>query len=116
MAESERRRAPDFDSIEEAAEYWDTHSAADVVTVPDDVVFRITGSVQVLALDPALARELRRLSRARGLSPEVQASRRLTSRSSPAEDQVVTVLRCEAVSRTASSCPSTWDLGPGTLD
>lgn len=74
MAESKRRRAPDFDSIEEAAEFWDTHSAADVVTVPDDVVFRITGSVQVLALDPALARELRRLSRARGLSPETVAN------------------------------------------
>lgn len=65
-----------FRTIDEAADFWNTHSLAEYAEYlkPAKVAFKLTGRVHLLAVDPKIASELRRVSKARGLSPETVAN------------------------------------------
>jgi hypothetical protein len=77
MAGNRRDRLPQsFRSIEAAAEFWDTHSAADYQKYlkPARMTIRLRRRVHLLALDPKVASELQAVSKARGLLPETVAN------------------------------------------
>jgi len=77
MAASERNSLPkDFLSVEQAADFWDTHSLGDYAEQlkPARVSFKIGRRVHVLAVDPEIAAGLRAASKIRGLSPETLAN------------------------------------------
>jgi hypothetical protein len=67
---------PDFDSVAEAAEFWDGHSLVDYEEYlkPAKLEFRLRRRVHLVAVDPAIALQLRAVSQARGLSPETVAN------------------------------------------
>jgi hypothetical protein len=77
MRASKKEAIPStFDGIDEAADFWDTHSLADYTQYlkPASVTFKLTGRVHLLAVDPEIASQLRAISRAHGLSPETVAN------------------------------------------
>ena len=61
-----------FDSIQAAAEFWDTHSLADFwdETEEADFTVQIQGSTVLIPLERKLAERLRDVARQQGLSAE----------------------------------------------
>lgn len=57
-------------SIEEASEFWDTHSIADVPTRGVDVEYEPKGHTTLVAIEDELLDQLSRCARARGVSVE----------------------------------------------
>lgn len=57
-------------SIEEAAEFWDNHSLADVPTRPVDIRYESKGHTTLVAIEDGLLDQLSRRARARGVSVE----------------------------------------------
>jgi hypothetical protein len=75
MAESKKVREPipeHFATIEEAAEFWDTHDLADYWDLTEAVDFEVDLQHRryLVALDPELAEKLAGEARKRGLSTE----------------------------------------------
>lgn len=70
----ERDPLPDhFDSLEEAAEFWDTHSSADYEDLMEDVEFEINLSkreVYYYAIAKDLVVQLRQSARQQGVSTQ----------------------------------------------
>lgn len=67
-----RRKIPDFKSDEEAARFWDTHSAADywddLVEAKDVYFKRPRKQVVAVRLEPPLLRRVKALALEKGLS------------------------------------------------
>lgn len=63
-------------SIEEMAEFWDSHDATefDAETYDVDMVFDLRSSHHYIAIDPDLLGQLRNIASARGLSTESLAN------------------------------------------
>ncbi len=63
-------------SIEEMADFWDTHDAMDYEdrTHEVDMVFDIRARSHYIAVDPTLLARLRKVAHARGLSTESLAN------------------------------------------
>jgi predicted DNA binding CopG/RHH family protein len=76
---------PDFDSLEEAAEFWDTHSTADFEDQWKPVEFEVDlqENCTYVALDEPLARTVRQAARAQGLSVHAWVNRCLEERLAP---------------------------------
>ncbi|MFQ6042025.1 MAG: CopG family antitoxin [Candidatus Poribacteria bacterium] len=75
MSENKKQRDPipeSFSSIEEAGEFWDTHSLADYWDLTHEVEIEVDlkSSTHVVAIEKGIAREVRKLARGQGLSPE----------------------------------------------
>jgi hypothetical protein len=75
MAKSKSMREPipeHFATLEEAAEFWDTHDLADYWDLTEEVEFEIDLQRRrhLVSLDPDLAEKLSAEARARGLSAE----------------------------------------------
>jgi hypothetical protein len=75
MVESKSVRDPipdQFATIEEAAEFWDTHDLADYWDLTEEVDFEVNLRRRryPVALDPELAEKLAKEARQRGLSTE----------------------------------------------
>jgi len=75
MGESDKVRDPipdQFATIEEAAEFWDTHDLADYWDLTEEVDFEVNLQRRryLVALDPELAEGLAREAQRRGLSLE----------------------------------------------
>ena len=62
----------EFDSIQAAVEFWDTHSLADLWDETEEVDFtvHIKGSTVLIPLEQKLAERLRDVARQQGLSAE----------------------------------------------
>ncbi len=66
---------PEFETLEEIAEFWDTHSTADYDDLTQEVQFEVrlhdrAKQVQTITLLPELSEALQALARARGVSVE----------------------------------------------
>jgi hypothetical protein len=62
-----------FDSLEEAAEFWDTHSIADYEDVTEEVHFNVKlqhGSYHYYPVSKDLVAQLRATARSQGISTE----------------------------------------------
>ena len=75
MAESENVREPipeHFATLEEAAEFWDTHDLADYWDLTEEVEFEVDLQRRrhLVSLDPDLAKKLTTEAHMRGLSTE----------------------------------------------
>jgi hypothetical protein len=75
MPKSKKQRDPipeSFNSIEEAGEFWDTHSLADYWDLTHEVEIEVAlkRSKHVVTIEEGIAREVRKRARAQGLSPE----------------------------------------------
>ena len=75
MARSKRQREslPDeFDSLEAAAEFWDTHSLADFEHIQTDVEFEVhlRSEKNYFAVQKELSCDIDRLARLEGVLPE----------------------------------------------
>ena len=75
MARSKKEREPipeHFKSIEEAAEFWDSHDLADYWDLTSEAEFNvdIQRRVFLTALEPELARKLTDCARKQGISTE----------------------------------------------
>ena len=75
MARSKKEREPipeHFKSIEEAAEFWDSHELADYWDLTSEAEFEvdIQRRVFLTALEPELARKLTDCARKQGISTE----------------------------------------------
>jgi hypothetical protein len=75
MAENEMKRDPvpqHFKSVEEAAEFWDSHDLADYWDLTQEAHFEvdIQRRVFLTALEPQLAKTLTNLARKQGISTE----------------------------------------------
>jgi predicted DNA-binding ribbon-helix-helix protein len=57
-------------SIEEASEFWDTHSIADVPTRVVDIEYAPEGHTTLVAIEDHLLDQLTRRAKARGVSVE----------------------------------------------
>ncbi|MBI2434379.1 MAG: hypothetical protein HYV26_16095 [Candidatus Hydrogenedentes bacterium] len=71
-----------FDSIEEAAEFWDSHDLADYedLTRPVDFEVDIKREVVLTALEPELATKLAACAHQRGVSTETLINTWLTEK------------------------------------
>lgn len=75
MSKSKKQRDPipeSFSSIKEAGEFWDTHSLADYWDQTHEVEIEVAlkSSKHVVTIEKGIAREVRKIARAQGLSPE----------------------------------------------
>lgn len=61
---------PETMSLEEAADFWDTHSVADYPSEVVDVEFDLEGSRKYVAIDTEVLSQLERRARDRGISLE----------------------------------------------
>ncbi|HEX9919817.1 MAG TPA: CopG family antitoxin [Pyrinomonadaceae bacterium] len=61
-----------FDTIEEAADFWDTHDSADYEEYMRDVECQVNVKQRtyLISLDSDLYRKLRVIAKARGVNPE----------------------------------------------
>ena len=57
-------------SIDEASEFWDTHSVADVPTRVVDIQYEPKGHTTLVAIEDELLDQLSRRAKARGVSVE----------------------------------------------
>jgi len=85
MAENEVKRDPipkHFRSVEEAAEFWDSHDLADYWDLTREAHFEvdIQRRVFLTALEPQLAKRLTDLARKQGVSTETLINIWLTER------------------------------------
>ncbi len=76
---------PEFETLEEIAEFWDTHSTADYDDVTHEVQFEInlgegTESEQTVALLPELSKTIQAVARMRGVSIETLVNVWLTEK------------------------------------
>jgi len=73
---------PNFDSLEEAAEFWDTHSTADFEDQWKPLEFEVDlqENRTYIALDEPLAHAVRQVARSQGLSVQVWVNRCLEER------------------------------------
>jgi CopG antitoxin of type II toxin-antitoxin system len=68
---------PEFDSYEEMAEFWDTHSVADYWDQTEPAEFEISQDARrryLIAVDRELLSRLQKLARVRGVSTESLAN------------------------------------------
>ncbi len=74
MAKKIREPIPEFETLEEIAEFWDTHSTADYHDLTHEVQFEIDLGGQsdkhTITLLPELSAAIQALARAQGVSPE----------------------------------------------
>jgi len=75
MKKNKKHREPipeSFNSIEEAGEFWDTHSLADYwdQTQEVDIEVALKRSKHTVTIEEGIAREVRKRARAQGLAPE----------------------------------------------
>jgi len=75
MKRSKKPRDPipeSFSSIEEAGEFWDTHSLADYWDQSREVEIEVAlkSSKHIVTIEEGIAREVRKRARAQGLTPE----------------------------------------------
>lgn len=75
MVKNKSKRAPipeNFESIEAAADFWDTHSIADYwdLTRPVDFKVNLKRRRYLVALEPRLMKQVARKAEAKGISPE----------------------------------------------
>lgn len=61
---------PETMSLEEAADFWDTHSVADYPSEVVEVEFDLQGSRKYVAIDTEVLSQLERRARDRGISLE----------------------------------------------
>lgn len=84
MVDSEvRDQIPEqFDTIEEAAEFWDSHDLADYWDLTEEVEFEVNLQRRryLVALDPELAEKLAAAAHQRGLSTETLVNLWLSER------------------------------------
>ena len=75
MTKSKMQRDPlpeEFKDMEEAAEFWDTHSLADYEDLEKDVEFEVDlkSEKNYFAVEKDLSEKIDRLAKSRGVSPE----------------------------------------------
>lgn len=75
MRENKTRRHPiprNFKSVEEAAEFWDSHDLSDYLDSTREVQFEVAlqRRVYLTALEPQLAKKLMEIARKRGITTE----------------------------------------------
>jgi hypothetical protein len=65
-----------FRNLEDAGEFWDIHDLTDYWDQTEEVAvsFRLKRKRHLLAIEPALARQLHAAAEARGVSPETIAN------------------------------------------
>ncbi len=71
------KRIPEFDSYEEMADFWDTHSVADYWDQTEPAEFEISEDARrryLIAVDRDLLSRLQKLARVRGVSTESLAN------------------------------------------
>jgi len=66
-----------FGSVEEAAEFWDTHDSADYEEYMKDVEceFDLKKRIYLISIDGELYEKVEKIARKRGLSPEALMNR-----------------------------------------
>ena len=85
VATKEREPIPDFDTLDDIAKFWDTHSTADYDDLTHEVQFEVKlhrslendGTITLL---PNLSKTLRELARAQGVSVETLVNVWLTEK------------------------------------
>jgi len=75
MGKDNVKREPlpeEFDSIEEAAEFWDTHSLADYEDLQEDVEFEVElkSEKNYFAVENKLSEDIDKLAHSKGILPE----------------------------------------------
>ncbi len=86
MVKTEKRDPiPEFETLKDIAEFWDTHSTADYDDVTHEVQFEInlgegTESEQTVALLPELSKTIQAVARMRGVSIETLVNVWLTEK------------------------------------
>lgn len=79
---SKENSVPHFDTEEQEADYWDTHSPLDVATEPEVQEVRVRGAKDrpiTIRLDTATRQRLNKLAEERGLGPSTLARSILVS-------------------------------------
>jgi len=75
---------PEFETLEEIAEFWDTHSTADYHDLTHEVQFEVRlgqqAEHQTVTLLPELSATIQALARARGVSVETLVNSWLTEK------------------------------------
>jgi len=76
---------PEFETLDDIAEFWDTHSTADYDDLTHEVHFDVklrkrSEPAQIVALVPELSETLQALARARGVSLETLVNVWLTEK------------------------------------
>ncbi len=76
MAKSKKRRDPlpeEFQSLEEAGEFWDTHSSADYEEYMQEAHFEVDlkRSVKEVRIADHVLREVRKIARRQGITTEI---------------------------------------------
>lgn len=83
-AVKEREPIPDFTTIDEIAQFWDTHSTADYDDLTHEVQFEIklrtAANDESITLLPHLSKVLNELARAQGVSVETLVNVWLTEK------------------------------------
>lgn len=85
--EPKKRRAPlpeQFDSLEAAAEFWDTHDSAEYEDVMTDVDFDvdIRKRTYLISLDGELYRKVQTIARKKGVAAEILVNRWIEEKAS----------------------------------
>ena len=85
MARKVRDPIPEFETLEEIADFWDTHSTADYEDLTHEVEFEIQLDTrhrpkQTITLLPELSSKLERSARAQGVSVETLVNAWLTQK------------------------------------
>ncbi|MBU2590387.1 MAG: BrnA antitoxin family protein [Nanoarchaeota archaeon] len=75
---------PEFETLNEIADFWDTHSTADYEDLTHEVQFEVrlgqTNEIQPIVLLPELSETLQTLARTRGISVETLVNVWLTEK------------------------------------
>ncbi|MDI6769252.1 MAG: CopG family antitoxin [Anaerolineales bacterium] len=75
---------PEFETLNEIADFWDTHSTADYEDLTHEVRFEVrlgqTNEIQPIVLLPELSETLETLARTRGVSVETLVNVWLTEK------------------------------------
>ena len=75
---------PEFETLNEIADFWDTHSTADYEDLTHEVQFEVrlgqTNEIQPIVLLPELSETLQTLARSRGISVETLVNVWLTEK------------------------------------
>lgn len=84
-APRDRDPIPEFETLEDIADFWDSHSTADYDDLTHDVQFRVqlhkyNGQQSSIALLPELAKTIQELARIRGISTETLVNVWLTEK------------------------------------
>jgi hypothetical protein len=75
---------PEFETLDEIADFWDTHSTANYEDLTHEVQFEVrlgqTNEIQPIVLLPELSETLQTLARTRGISVETLVNVWLTEK------------------------------------